>query len=82
MVKSILSLEIDPDITTVLFKEEVWQTNIHNEKLNSFSKEVTYNRELVNFDELEDFEASDVGVCLCPEVIEEEKVAEKNKKEE
>ena len=56
-VKSILNLDIDPDITTVLFKEEVWQTNIHNEKLNSFSKEVTYHRELVNFDELEDFEA-------------------------
>ena len=56
-VKSILNLDIDPDITTVLFKEEVWQTNIHNEKLNSFSKEVTYHRELVNFGELEDFEA-------------------------
>lgn len=56
-VKSILDLNIDPDITTVLFKEEVWQTNIHNEKLNSFSKEVTYHRELVNFRELEDFEA-------------------------
>lgn len=56
-VKSILDLDIDPDITTVLFKEEVWQTNIHNEKLNSFSKDVTYHRELVNFEELEDFEA-------------------------
>ena len=56
-VKSILDLDIDPDITTVLFKEEVWQTNIHNEKLNSFSKEVTYHRELVNFEELDDFEA-------------------------
>jgi Cof subfamily protein (haloacid dehalogenase superfamily) len=56
-VKSILDLDIDPDITTVLFKEEVWQTNIHNEKLNSFSKEVTYHRELVNFGDLEDFEA-------------------------
>ena len=55
LVKSILSLDIDPDITTVLFKEEVWQTNIHNEKLNSFSKEVTYHRELVNFEELEDY---------------------------
>jgi Cof subfamily protein (haloacid dehalogenase superfamily) len=56
-VKSILDLDIDPDITTVLFKEEVWQTNIHNEKLNSFSKDVTYHRELVNFEELDDFEA-------------------------
>ena len=56
-VKSILDLDIDPDITTVLFKEEVWQTNIHNEKLNSFTKEVTYHRELVNFEEIEDFEA-------------------------
>lgn len=56
-VKSILSLAIDPDITTVLFKEEVWLTNIHNEKLNSFSKEVTYDRQLVDFKELDDFEA-------------------------
>lgn len=57
IVKSILTLDIDPDITTVLFKEDVWQTNLHNEKLNSFSKEVTYHRELVNFEELEDYEA-------------------------
>jgi Cof subfamily protein (haloacid dehalogenase superfamily) len=57
IVKSIIDLDIDPDITTVLFKEEAWQTNIHNEKLNSFSKEVTYHRELVNFEELDDFEA-------------------------
>jgi Cof subfamily protein (haloacid dehalogenase superfamily) len=57
IVKSILDLDIDSDITTVLFKEEVWQTNKHNEKLNSFSKDATYHRELVNFDELEDFEA-------------------------
>ena len=56
-VKSILSLDIDPDITTVLFREDIWQTNRNNEKLNSFQKEVTYHRQLVNFEELEDFEA-------------------------
>ncbi len=57
IVKSVLSLEIDPDITTVLFREDIWQTNKHNEKLNSFQREVTYHPELVNFKELEDCEA-------------------------
>jgi Cof subfamily protein (haloacid dehalogenase superfamily) len=57
LVKSILSLDIPPEITTVLFREDIWQTNKHNEKLNSFQKEVTYHRQLVNFEELEDFEA-------------------------
>ena len=56
-VKSILSLDIDPDITTVLFREDIWQTNKHNEKLNSFQKEVTYHPQLVDFKELEDYGA-------------------------
>lgn len=54
IVKSVLSLKIDPDITTVLFRETVWQTNRHNEKLNSFQKEVTYHPELVDFNTVED----------------------------
>ena len=37
-VKSILSLDIDPEITTVLFKETVWQTSKTNRKLNAFQK--------------------------------------------
>lgn len=56
-VKSILSLNIDPDITTVLFKENFWQTNKVNEKLNSFQKKVTYHPQIVDFKEIEDFEA-------------------------
>ena len=32
-VKSVLSLDIDPEITTVLFRENVWQTNKNNEKI-------------------------------------------------
>ena len=56
-VKSVLSLEIDPAITTVLFKENVWQTNKNNEKLNNFQPEVNYHPELVDFKILEDFSA-------------------------
>lgn len=56
-VKSILSLDIDPEITTVLFREDIWQTNRHNEKLNSFQKEVTYHPQLVDFKKLDDYEA-------------------------
>ncbi|MFM2369214.1 MAG: hypothetical protein RL619_1514 [Bacteroidota bacterium] len=54
-IKSVLSLEIDPEITTVLFKENVWQTNKVNEKLNSFQTELNYLPELVDFDTLEDY---------------------------
>lgn len=56
-IKSILSLKIDADITTVLFKEEVWQTNKHNEKLNSFQTELNYLPQLVDFNAIEDFSA-------------------------
>ncbi|WP_369793028.1 Cof-type HAD-IIB family hydrolase [Flavobacterium sp. 83] len=56
-VKSILSLDIDPEITTVLFRENVWQTNKHNEKLNSFQTELNYHPELVDFNAVEDLNA-------------------------
>lgn len=56
-VKSILSLDIDPEITTVLFRENVWQTNKHNEKLNSFQTELNYHPELVDFSTVEDLSA-------------------------
>lgn len=53
-IKSVFALEIDPEITTVLFKENVWQTNQHNEKLNSFQKESQYLPEIVDFSSLKD----------------------------
>lgn len=56
-IKSVLDLGIDSEITTVLFKENVWQTNKHNEDLNSFQTELNYVPELVNFDMLKDFSA-------------------------
>lgn len=56
-VKSMLSLEIDPEITTVIFKEEVWQTSKTNKKLNAFQKDLAYPPEVVEFSELEDFSA-------------------------
>lgn len=54
-VKSVFDLKIDPEITTVLFKEHLWQTNKFNEKLNSFQKDPTYLSEIVDFGSLEDF---------------------------
>jgi Cof subfamily protein (haloacid dehalogenase superfamily) len=56
-VKSVLSLDINPEITTVLFKESVWQTSKTNKKLNAFQKEMVYPPEVVNFSDLEDYSA-------------------------
>jgi Cof subfamily protein (haloacid dehalogenase superfamily) len=53
-IKSILALDINPEITTVLFKENVWQTNRLNEKLNSFQTELNYMPEVVDFSTIED----------------------------
>lgn len=57
VVKRALDLEIDPEITVVLFKENVWQTNILSDKLNSFQAELKYLPELVDYKTLEDFSA-------------------------
>jgi Cof subfamily protein (haloacid dehalogenase superfamily) len=56
-VKSVLALDIDPDITTVLFRETVWQTSKINMKLNAFQKDLVYPPQVVNFAELDDFNA-------------------------
>lgn len=56
-IKSVLKLDIDPEITIVVFKEEVWQTNKYNEKLNSFQKELNYAPELVDFNTVTDLKA-------------------------
>jgi len=56
-IKSIFTLNIDSEITKILFKEEVWQTNRENKKLNSFQTVMNYPFEIVDFDTLEDFSA-------------------------
>jgi Cof subfamily protein (haloacid dehalogenase superfamily) len=56
-IKSVLDLGIDSEITTVLFKENVWQTNRHNEALNNFQTELNYLPEVVDFATVEDFSA-------------------------
>lgn len=56
-VKSILALDIDPEITTVLFKETVWQTSKTNKKLNAFQKDLVYPPEVVDFAALDDYSA-------------------------
>ena len=57
IVKSIFDLDIDSEITSVLFKENNWQTNHNNDKLNSFSEESKYIPEIVDFNKLEDFKS-------------------------
>ncbi|MBF7093558.1 Cof-type HAD-IIB family hydrolase [Flavobacterium sp. ALJ2] len=57
VVKSALSVDIDPEITTVLFKEDVWLTNRLSEKLNAFQADLVYHPELVDFSKLEDYSA-------------------------
>ncbi|KAF2327190.1 Cof-type HAD-IIB family hydrolase [Flavobacterium daemonense] len=57
VVKAALNVEIDPDITVVLFKENVWQTSRINEKLNAFQADLKYRPELVDYKTLEDFGA-------------------------
>lgn len=57
VVKLALSVDIDPEITVVLFKENVWQTNRLSEKLNSFQADFKYLPELVDYSTLEDFGA-------------------------
>ncbi|WP_281239586.1 Cof-type HAD-IIB family hydrolase [Flavobacterium praedii] len=56
-VKSVLSIDIDPEITTVLFKESVWQTSKINKKLNAFQKDLVYPPEVVDFSTLDDYSA-------------------------
>ncbi|MFH7015764.1 Cof-type HAD-IIB family hydrolase [Flavobacterium sp. FlaQc-47] len=57
VVKAALNVEIDPEITVVLFKEKVWQTNKLSEKLNAFQAKLEYHPELVDYNKLEDFGA-------------------------
>ena len=57
VVKAALNVEIDPEITVVLFKENVWQTNKVSEKLNAFQEKLNYRPELVDYKKLEDFGA-------------------------
>lgn len=56
-IRSILDLDIDPEFTTVLFKEKVWQTNKENKKLNSFQTVMNYPPEIVDFNVMEDLSA-------------------------
>lgn len=56
-VAQLLALDIDPSITTVLFKEEFWYTNKENQKLNSFQKEMHYPYEIVDYSTLTDLSA-------------------------
>lgn len=57
IVKTALSVDIDPEITVVLFKENVWLTNKLSKKLNAFQAELKYHPELVDYKMLEDFGA-------------------------
>lgn len=54
-VKTILDLDIDPDITTTIFKEAFWLTSKTNEKLNAYQEELSYPPKVVDFKTLNDF---------------------------
>lgn len=53
-IKSVFELGIPDEFTVVLYKEEVWQTNKHNEKLLKFQPDMKYNPELVDFNTVTD----------------------------
>jgi len=55
-VKSVLAMDIPAEYTTVLFKENVWQTNKNNDKLLEFQTELNYVPELVDYKEVTDFD--------------------------
>lgn len=54
-IKAILDLDIDPDISSIIFKEDFWYTSKTNEKLNAFQKEMSYPPKLVDYKKLDDF---------------------------
>lgn len=53
-IKSVLSIGIPDEFTTILYKETVWQTNKHNEKINDFQPKMNYKPELVDYRNVED----------------------------
>ncbi len=57
IIASVFELDIDPTITTVLFKEEVWLTSKTNKKINSFQRDLSYPPEVVDFSALRDYSA-------------------------
>ncbi|AWG22052.1 haloacid dehalogenase [Flavobacterium faecale] len=54
VIKSVFDIGIPDEFTVVLYKEKVWQTNKHNEKLLKFQPDMKYKPELVDFDKLSD----------------------------
>lgn len=57
VVKSALSVGVDPEISIVLFKENVWLANIISEKLKSYQADLEFLPQLVDYASLEDFSA-------------------------
>lgn len=57
VIASVFQLDIDPTITTVLFKENVWLTSKTNKKINSFQRDLSYPPEVVDFGSLTDYSA-------------------------
>ena len=54
-IKAILDLDIDPDISSIIFKEDFWYTSKTSEKLNAFQKDMTYPPKLIDYKTLDDF---------------------------
>ncbi|MGL2995194.1 Cof-type HAD-IIB family hydrolase [Flavobacterium sp. TSSA_36] len=57
IIQSVFDLQIDPNITAVLFKETEWLTSKTNQKISSFQKDLSYPPRVVDFKKLKDFSA-------------------------
>ncbi|MGL2986855.1 Cof-type HAD-IIB family hydrolase [Flavobacterium sp. RSSA_27] len=57
IVASVFQLNIDPSITAVLFKENVWLTSKTNTTINSFQRDLSYPPKVVDFGMLSDYSA-------------------------
>lgn len=57
VLASVFELNIDPSITAVLFKENVWLTSKPNEMIVSYQKDASYPPQIADFATLEDFTA-------------------------
>ncbi|OXA93379.1 Cof-type HAD-IIB family hydrolase [Flavobacterium hercynium] len=57
IVKAALNVDIDPEVTVVLFRENIYLTNRISEKLKEYQADLRYLPELVDYKTLEDFGA-------------------------
>jgi Cof subfamily protein (haloacid dehalogenase superfamily) len=57
IIEAVFELDIDPSITSVLFKEKEWLTSKTNNKINSFQRDASYPPRVVDFKTITDYSA-------------------------